>query len=257
VKDWGRIDLSTETREDAAATAAADADEFEISDPDAREAYANVELARRVHLHARTYLKETVRIAYQDAGVSDILLAHPLRVDRSLLQRMYLNDEDNPYAPNKDLPWDDIDRGIANLVRTINATMPGIETVSSCQGHPDRRPEPEPYWHVALILQAVDAEIGIEQGGPHPDGWLSIEWLTWLVNNDLSRTGYDVHMRVHAPPPYLNDPGRSLTFWIEAPVASPDRDTLTPDRFAELLLETWEEVGFHSPHARQAEDASE
>ena len=244
MRDWGRIDLSIETRDAAAAIAADDTHAFEITDPAARDAYANVELARRVQLHARARLKEAVRIAHDDAGVSDIFLSYPLDVDLALLRRMYLHDGDAPSTPNEVLPWEDVDRGIINLVWTINATLPGIETISSCEGHPDRRIDPEPCWHVALVLQPADAEVGIERGGPHPDGWLSIEWLTWFVTSDLARAGYDIDMDVHAPAPYLNEPGRALTFWIEAPVTSADRTTISPDEFGRALMSAWEEVGF-------------
>lgn len=244
MRDWGSIDLSTATRDDAAAIAASDIQGFEITDPAAQEAYANVELARRVHLHARARLQEAVRTAHDGAGISDLFLTYPLDMDLTLLRRTYLRDVDAPASPNDVLEWEHVDHGIINLVWTLNATLPGVETISSCEGHPDPRIDPEPCWHVALVLQPADAELGIERGGPHPDGWLSIEWLTWFITSDLSRAGYDIAMSVHAPAPFVNHPGRALTFWIEAPIASKDGKPIAPDEFGRMLMSAWEEVGF-------------
>lgn len=112
-----------------------------------------------------------------------------------------------------EIPYDEIDPPIRELVRLLNEEFSGVETIGSCGGHetpisPASLPAKE--WYVAFGLQPADpaAEIAL----PTAQAWLDLEFLTWHINGRLSDRGVD--LVPFAPPPHLNEPGRMLRFEI-------------------------------------------
>lgn len=98
-----------------------------------------------------------------------------------------------------------IDANIRRLVNALNA-FDGITTIGSCGGHPKPLKGgqwPEGTWYVKMKFRH-DAR-----------GWRALEFLAWLINNDYARAGHQVVLIPTAAPPYLNGPGRVLSFVIE------------------------------------------
>ena len=104
-----------------------------------------------------------------------------------------------------------LDPNIRPLVAVLNS-FEGIHTVGSCGGHPNPRPgqDPEGSWSVSFYVDHSE------------DGWVALEWLVWLINNDYRRGGHDVFLGPYAPPPYLNTPGACLTFHLRGHNEDPE-----------------------------------
>ena len=124
-------------------------------------------------------------------------------------------------------PYDELDPPIVNLCMTINA-MPGIWTSGSCGGHPKGEGLlPEDEWLVIFGCEVDDDE------RPTRDAWLSLEFAAWAIH-DIGR-GATVGLRVSSPPPWMNEPARSIYFALEGRRGA---DGIEPDAVAELLT-TW------------------
>lgn len=141
---------------------------------------------------------------------------------------------------NRTPPWENLDAGIVPLVRVLSR-FPGIVTVSSCEGHPERSGAAE--WHVGWCMRSSDPSISIIDAGPSAQGWLSTEWLMWMVQ-DMRRAGFAIRRDISTPPPYWNYPGRSMMFWIYGSTTSSEREPVTSARFLQILLETWQDKGY-------------
>jgi hypothetical protein len=117
---------------------------------------------------------------------------------------------------NPEVPWDDIDPPIRDLVRLLNE-LPGLKTVSSCGGHDepgaDEQGRGPNHWDV-FLRPRFDFPGDADEVWPDRDGWLTLEFLCW-VTRDLRRAGKKIWVDVDAPAPQLNGPGRCLTFIIE------------------------------------------
>lgn len=103
----------------------------------------------------------------------------------------------------KPTPYDELDPNITDLVRILNS-FPGIETVGSCGGHPEPKKGgwPAGSWYVKFRVARND------------HGWFAPEFLAWAVNCDYA-TGHSITLCPVSPPPYLNFPGRNLSFVVE------------------------------------------
>lgn len=121
-----------------------------------------------------------------------------------------------------DVPYEELDENIVNLVRAINS-FPGIFTVGSCGGHPN----PEPYQNGEGSFDIIFMVETLEQA-PTRDGWLSLEFLVYIVNNVFYRTGVKVFIGPYSAPPHYNEPGNTITFRFGG-----EED---PNEIAELLL---------------------
>ena len=117
------------------------------------------------------------------------------------------------------IPYKEIDSNVVSVVRAINR-FPGIQTCGSCGGH--KRPKPGQYhhgeWNVSFEIE------------PTEEGWFSLEFLSWLLNNDLRKAKIKVHLYPSAMPPYLNFPGRMLLFYIDARGWKPGDAAVTLER---------------------------
>lgn len=136
-------------------------------------------------------------------------------------------------------PWADLDPGIVPLVRAFQQ-LPGIHTKSSCAGHPDRDGA-SAEWHIGWVLRSADPKASIVDAGPHPEGWLMTEWLLWHAN-DLRRARRAIRTDFSVPPPFLNFPGRAMTFWVHGTVNA--TGALTPDQYLSELKHCWNATGF-------------
>jgi hypothetical protein len=68
-------------------------------------------------------------------------------------------------------------------------------------------------------------------------GWFALEFLAWATNNDDRRGGHHVLLLPIAPPPYLNEPGRSLQFVIEGSAGA--NATVLAARLDQLRAESY------------------
>jgi len=99
------------------------------------------------------------------------------------------------------IPYREIDPNIVALVRVLNA-FPTVTTIGSCGGHVNPGP-----------CQAAEGSWDISFTVTHnEDGWLDLEFLTWVINGYEVDRGQSVRLEPYAPPPYLNEPGRCLRF---------------------------------------------
>lgn len=124
---------------------------------------------------------------------------------------------------------------VRRAVQVLNA-LPGI----LAQGW-ESRESPAEWWLSWQILPA-EAHSTVFDSGPHRDGWAATEWLVWFTH-DLIRSDKQVHLHVTSPPPYLNQPGESLSFNIWG-IFGDGRNTYTPGALAEWLIKLWNDCGF-------------
>jgi hypothetical protein len=105
-------------------------------------------------------------------------------------------------------PWEELDPSIRDLVQELS-NLPGIVTLSSCGGHDDaaaKEDEPGPgHWDVYLRPWFAFPEAA-EAVWPDEDGWLAVEFLTWVVH-DLRAAGKQIWVDVDASAPFLNGQG--------------------------------------------------
>jgi hypothetical protein len=108
-------------------------------------------------------------------------------------------------------PYTKIDPNIRGLVRAINA-FPDTFTIGCCGGH--EKPIPGQWAAGEFFVKFVC--VGTTAG------LLSLEFLAWVINEDWRLAKYSVNLRPHAYPPYLNRPGKMLTFALEGADLDPD-----------------------------------
>ena len=122
----------------------------------------------------------------------------------------------------KNIPYDELDANIINLVKALNA-FPGVITVGSCGGHEEiTNPSqwPAGSWYVKFKLPRDRL------------GRYVLEFLAWVINENCRSLGGDAVVLIPtAAPPYLNTPGDVLYFVVEG-YEGEDSDAL-----AELLQE--------------------
>ncbi|EPR76342.1 hypothetical protein ADILRU_1287 [Leifsonia rubra CMS 76R] len=99
-------------------------------------------------------------------------------------------------------------------------------------------------WFVSWLIRPAEPYSTVFDAGPHRDGWVTSEWLVWFLN-DYQRSGYEVHQYVTSPPPFLNEPGESLSFVARFGCGGPGKKTL-PDQLADFLINSWDATG-HTP----------
>lgn len=107
-------------------------------------------------------------------------------------------------------PGRKLDANIVDLVNALNA-LPAVTTLGSCGGHKQPEPGqlPEGSWYVTFNIAATR------------DGWSTLEFLSWLVNNEIRHAGGDVLLYPYAPPPYRARPGEGLHFRLEGQGIAP------------------------------------
>ena len=108
------------------------------------------------------------------------------------------------------IDYSEIDTSMRELVRALNAFQ-GVNTIGSCGGHPEPGPGqwPEGCWYVKMTFDHNE------------DGWMALEFLAWAINRDYS-SAHKVILYPTSPPPYLNEPGKMLTFALEGRENDPD-----------------------------------
>jgi len=121
----------------------------------------------------------------------------------------------------EEINYEELEENIVSLAVTLNAA-PGIHTCSSCGGHenPGSCGVKAPDWYVSFEVDRTD------------DGWLALEFLTWVVNHDRRAAGRKALLVPDSPPPFLNSPGRMLFFRIEGNGDDPDELACWIERMA-------------------------
>lgn len=116
-------------------------------------------------------------------------------------------------------------------VQVLNA-LPGITAMAG------RREYDLPgEWMLSWQILPALPHTTVFETGPHRDGWAASEWLVWF-NRDLARAGREITTTVTSPPPYLNQPGESLSFQTFGPTKP---GSITPTDYARRLIETWDD----------------
>lgn len=108
--------------------------------------------------------------------------------------------------------YDTFDPAIVLLCKAINS-FPGILTTASCQGYIDGHRKGLS-WRVCFspLPETVIT----------PQGYCSIEFLTWVINSEAKNMGFDVTLRMESFPPDPSEIGRSLSFVVEGHNRHPD-----------------------------------
>lgn len=122
----------------------------------------------------------------------------------------------NPHPEMFAVPYHELDENIVGLVKALNE-FEGIYTVGSCGGHANNKhyQKPEGEWMIVFMIEFNGTEVSAE-------GWFALEFLVWFCNNNLSRSGYQVYISPYSAPPYLNEPGNTISFTFEGKSVSPD-----------------------------------
>lgn len=197
--------------------------------------------SRDVLFAAKTVLKAHVGrdLQSEDDGVFETLEDAAARA-RSLAEAGHL-DVPSPGWDRKPMgqtepDYDHIPRPYRYLARVLNA-LPQV-LVSVWEGDGDSQ------WMISWAIRAAEPYSTVFDAGPHRDGWATTEWLVWFLR-DYIRGGYDVDQYVTSPPPFLNEPGESMSF-----VAVFEKETalkrVDPDEFAVSVMSTWEQTGYAS-----------
>ena len=120
------------------------------------------------------------------------------------------------------------------LARILNSLPKILADVSDSGG--------EDNWMISWRVRPAEPYSTVFDAGPHRDGWATTEWLVWLFG-DYMRSGYDVYQYPSSPPPYLNEPGESLSF-VTMINAKSDRKVVDPNTLAAWIIEMWNETGY-------------
>ena len=120
-----------------------------------------------------------------------------------------------PSAEPTTAEYAEMDAPVRQLVKVLNG-LPGVRTLSSCGGHenpltPDSLPPEE--WCVTIALEPADLRADVH--APSPDGWLDLEFLTYMVNRSPPLRTRAVEIVADAKPPHLNFPGRMVAFNVQ------------------------------------------
>ena len=135
------------------------------------------------------------------------------------------------------VPMDELDPPVRRLVEVLNS-FKGVRTISSCGGHehPQRGQNPAGEWDVLFTVT------------PGRAGWRSLEFIVWLINDELTHVGGGARVFLNAMDPLLNAPRRTLYFYLEGRTEGPrGRRGKTADEVAEWLAPTsattsWEQA---------------
>lgn len=114
----------------------------------------------------------------------------------------------------------EIDINIRHLIDVLNS-FPGVTTFASCGGHPEPRTPaqwPVGSWYVFMHISR------------NQPGLLSLEFLAWAINNAMSCSDRNILLFPTSPPPWLNEPGKSLKYSLEA-------DGVNPEELATVLAD--------------------
>lgn len=113
------------------------------------------------------------------------------------------------------IPYMELDENIIGIVKLLNS-FDDIYTVGSCGGHKDNKSFqcPEGEWSVIFKVNQSKS------------GWISLEFLVWIINNSLRHDNYHLEIVPCAPPPFVNgELGSCIYFVLEGRNISPSQLT--------------------------------
>lgn len=99
-------------------------------------------------------------------------------------------------------------------------------------------------WMMSWQIRPAEPYSTVFDAGPHRDGWATSEWLVWLLR-DYERSGYAMNYYMSSPPPFLNEPGESLSFVVSFPKHDGGK-IVHPTELAEWVKTMWEQNGYAS-----------
>jgi hypothetical protein len=123
--------------------------------------------------------------------------------------------QDERVSFRADVPYDELDPPVVELVRALNEGFVGVATIGSCGGHADGKPgeihAPADEWWVTFELEPANPDPEATTA-PSDAAWLDLEFLAYWIGQMRAQKGSVVHVEPYAPPPHLNFPGRMLRF---------------------------------------------
>lgn len=131
------------------------------------------------------------------------------------------------------MDYQTIDPDLRWPVQVLNA-LPGVAAFGS---HYRLKGDVSDRWMLSWQILSAQPYTTVFEAGPHRDGWASTEWLVWFTR-DLIRSGCNLETTVTSPPPYLNQPGESLSFQV---FGSLSKGSLSPAQYAKNLIATWDD----------------
>ncbi|MFC9839747.1 hypothetical protein ACFVKB_39115 [Rhodococcus sp. NPDC127530] len=134
---------------------------------------------------------------------------------------------------DRTVDYDKVDPYLRWPVKCLNA-LPGIAGSGS---HYRLKGDISESWMLSWQIMSAQPYTTVFEAGPHRDGWASTEWLVWFTR-DLIRSGCDLETTVTSPPPYLNQPGESLSFQVFGTI---QKGSLSPTQYAEKLIAMWDD----------------
>jgi hypothetical protein len=146
-----------------------------------------------------------------------------------------------------EVPYEELDPPIVELVRVLNEEFDGFATIGSCGGHEDGKPgdihAPADEWWVTFELEPADP--GADTTAPSGGAWTDLEFLTYWLGKMRAEKGAAIYVEPYAPPPQI--PGRVLRFEVGG-YRSED-DGVEPDDVA-----AWIRQGFDELYRRGADE---
>jgi biotin operon repressor len=97
-------------------------------------------------------------------------------------------------------------------------------------------------WMMSWQIRPAEPYSTVFDAGPHRDGWATTEWLVWLLR-DYERSGYAMNYYMSSPPPFLNEPGESLSFVASFPKQAGGK-IVDPVELAQWVKTMWDQTGY-------------
>jgi hypothetical protein len=135
----------------------------------------------------------------------------------------------------RSLDWEQVPPGMLDAARVFNV-LPGIVPLFFDLPDITSAERTSIWWRIAWGILPAEDGATVFDAGPHRDGWATTEYLVWFVR-DMQRAGYSIWTEVYSPPPYLNQPGESLTFTVEGDLRG--EKPIHPDQFVRDLKTAW------------------
>jgi hypothetical protein len=134
--------------------------------------------------------------------------------------------------------YEDVPDELVWPTKVLNA-MPGILAFGTVYDYDDGSE-----WSLGWNVLPAERYTSVFDAGPDPKGWAVSEWLVWFARS-FERAGKAVSSRVTSPPPFLNEPGESLSFFVEGAIGH--ESSITAVEFAEQIITVWDGT---SPESR-------
>jgi hypothetical protein len=96
----------------------------------------------------------------------------------------------------REVPYDELDPPVVELVRVLNEQFDGLATIGSCGGHEDGKPgevhTSADQWWVTFELEPADADA--DTTAPSAGAWMDLEFLAYWLGRDVRRERERLHL---------------------------------------------------------------